>query len=320
MKRMILLIMAITSVLSLSGCARKGEVVQEEVGTFLNEFQEPVEEFETEEILETDEPSEPKKPVVKLERLDEATIPQEKKAIFDLCAKSEDLIYYTTDAAKKLEYRPISQMANKGPSSRKYSDYFATDKKRLAVIGTADNIRASSDESTYVPISLNEVFAGEIEKKEFLISRAFYMKSDENGDYFTGLTTDITLDALLLPEEQRLYILEESKSEVDLYWCCITPIVLPEDYRDFDEEYVSELLDYYRGKQYKKEENKGPTKTESGALIYHFSWNPYEKYENYTDEQMLELLEDHLLVQLALRYKIKILPQDNPFLATFEPD
>ncbi|MBQ7089587.1 MAG: hypothetical protein IJN82_00545, partial [Clostridia bacterium] len=79
-----------------------------------------------------------------------------------------------------------------------------------------------------------------------------------------------------------------------------------------------ELLDYYRGAQYKSEENKGPTTTEDGEVIYHFSWNPYEEYENYTDEQMMELLEDQLLVQLALRYKIKIWPQDNPMLAVLE--
>jgi len=314
-KRIILLVMAIFTVISLFGCVRKGEIVQEQAGEFQEEIQKGVEE----ERLDADEPSAPKEPPVKLERLDKASIPQAQKELFTLCSESEKLIYYTKEAAQKLEYRPITQMGNKGPSSRKYSDYFATDKECLAVIGTADNVRASSDERTYVPINLNEVFAGEIEKKELLISRAFHMESDENGDYFTGLTTDITLDTLLLPEEQRLYILEESEREGGIYRCCINPIVLPEDYQDFDEEYVSELLDYYRGKQYKKE-NKGPTKTEDGEVIYHFSWNPYEEYENYTDEQMLELLEDHLLVQIALRYKIKIRPQDNPVLAKFEPD
>ncbi len=64
--------------------------------------------------------------------------------------------------------------------------------------------------------------------------------------------------------------------------------------------------------------NKGPTKTESGEVIYHAVLNPYKEYLNYTDEQMLELLEDQLLVQLALRYKIKIRPQDNPKLSKLE--
>ncbi|MBQ7089681.1 MAG: hypothetical protein IJN82_01025 [Clostridia bacterium] len=316
MQRITALLILLILMVSLSAC-RRGELVQEVAGALPDGIGEKFEEEAEEEIVE----EEAEKPPVKLECLDPETIPAELKALFEEHLDGKNLRYFTLEAAKKLEYRMAPGILNVAFAPMRYSYFFPKDEERLVAVGTVDAIRAVADKDIYVAMQVNELLHGDVAEDRVVVSRGISLESRENEEYFTDHSADTaTLEQRLLPEEKRLYVLGESKYNAGVYYCRLSPIVLPTDYQDFDEEYVSELLDYYRGKQYENQEKKDPTKTESGEMIYHAVLNPYKEYKNYTDEQMMELLEDQLLVQIALRYKIKIWPQDNPMLAKLETD
>ena len=318
MKHVVALMVLTVSFISLFGCARKGEVVQEQAGKFREELQELTED----ETIDAAEPPESENIPNKLERLNKATIPKEIMELFDNGIDEKNVIYYTVDAAKKLECKEEQKIVDRAELSTKYSDNFDKENREeiTLLIGSALDIRAGGEARVYVPVETKDLIQGNLKDEKVLVSRGVTLKTDSCGnEYFESIGSN-DLDEIMLTQKLALYVLKQNSEGKNHYFCSIPVINLPTDYKDFDEEYVSELLDYYRGKQYKSEENKESTKTEDGEVIYHFSWNPYEQYENYTDEQMLELLEDQLLVQIALRYKIKIRPQDNPMLSKLDLD
>ncbi len=200
---------------------------------------------------------------------------------------------------------------SKFPSDfEQFSDYF--EKLNCSVIaGRAFGTRTANPR-VLTQFSVEKVYAGPDVPDQITVGESFgvYTNKENNEPYILSLGYDKT--PLVNDQPTLLFVFPHSEDK-DLYLTALLTIPLPEDHQDYDEEYLTELLDYFRGDRsaYKYPEltikdviiEGRPIPTEYGGV--------YWPTREISDEALLEEMNDHILLRLATDYKIKIWPFDH---------
>lgn len=176
----------------------------------------------------------------------------------------------------------------------------------VIVIGHAVGIReahVATNKTTLTDFSVERVLYGNIATSKIKIQESYCPIIKEDTDsyiyYFGNWKT------MLKNDRRTLLYLKPSKNHEGIYLTCYYELPLPEDYAVYDPTYLAELLDFYRGKQ---EMIRMEETTASGEEQFVFKGAGIPVLTN-TDEEMLAMLDDHILVQTATRFQIKIWPK-----------
>ncbi|MBR6794086.1 MAG: hypothetical protein IKM48_07020 [Clostridia bacterium] len=113
-----------------------------------------------------------------------------------------------------------------------------------------------------------------------------------------------------LSDDPVLLAIRPRAEEKGVYQIKLIAIPLTEDYQQYDEEYLTEFLDFFRGK---RSAYRYPDQVETEIvvdgypMIFAQGGNRWPE-QNADNEEMLEQLKDNILVQLVKNYKIKLWP------------
>ncbi|MBQ6823036.1 MAG: hypothetical protein IJP27_00140 [Clostridia bacterium] len=168
-------------------------------------------------------------------------------------------------------------------------------------------LKKSGTGRTYTQLKVEEVLNGELDQEIITISSSYCPRESEDGN-----TLWMDFQASILPDDQPVLLVLQNKNASGTYHLNYFHTVLPEDYKDYNDAYISELYDYYRRKPgtYKtREDGKTGIETENtpnGTVIHYYGGQ--EKEQTWSDEELEKLLSDNVLYQFAIRYKIKIWP------------
>ena len=157
--------------------------------------------------------------------------------------------------------------------------------------------------------SVEKVYAGPDVPDQITVSESFgvYTNKENNEPYIVRFGYD---DEPLANDQPMLLFVVPHSTEKDLYATVLLTIPLPEDHQNYDEEYLTELLDYFRGDRtaYKYPELTVTEITVDGSPFYIGKGGHYWPTREISDEALLEEMNDHILLRLATDYKIKIWP------------
>lgn len=190
----------------------------------------------------------------------------------------------------------------------------------LIVAGYASGLRETHD-GKYLPHTLTEfnvtdVYYGEPETSKLKISEG-YSLCEEDGKFIISFFSD-HLSWLENGKQVLLFLGEGSDGYLVPKF---DPIPLGEDYRNYNEEYESSLLDFFRGKRSEylnQTETNEPQElsyrvNENGEVEYYFDASSYEPtfswpQQDASDEELLAELVENVIVRAAMDYKVVIWP------------
>ncbi len=225
-------------------------------------------------------------------------------------AKNQTIEYEIDDLLK------MSISNNTAIDLREFPSTFEEFLKRLEesncsiVAGRAFGTR-SANPSVVTKFSVEKNYAGPTVPTQINVQENFGVYSDQmNEPYLLSLGYDYF--PILNDQPTLLFIYPHSQKK-DLYLTDLIPIPLPEDHQNYDEEYLTELLDYFRGDRsaYKYPElTIKETVIEGRAILAEYG-GVYWPTREISDEALLEEMNDHILLRLATDYKIKIWPFDH---------
>ena len=180
-------------------------------------------------------------------------------------------------------------------------------KDGIIAAGYAKGMRESFYPYTLTEFAVTDLYRGELSGKTIKIYEE-YCVYEENGQRFLRVTghskkrleNDIKYLVFLKPAHNGKY-----------YKLQYRQIPLMNDYKEYNEEYLKSVLDFFRGDktQYIAEgpwsEYDTNTAGEQIRLSHHLAFWPERKV---SDEKLLNEMENHLLIRLAAEYKIAIWP------------
>ena len=182
--------------------------------------------------------------------------------------------------------------------------------KRIGVDPRAHEMTVYEDPSAYTltEFEIEKVFYGEPTSKSIVVREGYCPVVTHNvyqieytSDY-SGLKNDQTVLLFLIPDGKGHY--------KPTYY----QFPLQEDYAEYSEDYLTEMLDYYRGKEsvYKYNEKPlyaGQVELENGeSAVVATGFSTRWPKSDLTNQEMLEKFSDNILIQVAARYKIKLWP------------
>ncbi|MBQ6823034.1 MAG: hypothetical protein IJP27_00130 [Clostridia bacterium] len=325
MKRITVFILVLMLLFSMVGCRREkeeeafNEVYSPQSNPETNETESSIETPATEQVPE-DVPDQPE------------DIPEQPE---DVPEQPEDVPEQPEDVPEQPEVKIVPDRDYTGWEQRKSVDknisqnsdvYFAPttfseilrhiNGNASVLIGHAVGERTcfykEDDWYSHTRFKIDKVLEGDITDSEITILEGFYPYETEKERY---LLYD-SVSPILRNDQPTLVIAYKMHSEKygkNIYNLWYGQMPLPKDYNDYSEEYLTELLDYYRNKPGTSTKSAGKTGAEEvtledgqEAIIY---YGPPKKELNYSNEEMLELMKEQVLVQLAVRYKVKIWPK-----------
>ena len=167
------------------------------------------------------------------------------------------------------------------------------------------------DPAIITEFSVEKVYAGPDVPDRITVEEDLGIYTDSNGQpYLMSLGYE---EYPLLNDQPTLLFVCPHPEEKDLYLTALLTIPLPEDHQNYDEEYLTELLDYFRGDRtaYKYPELTVKDIIIEGRPIPTGYGGVYWPTREISDEALLEEMHDHILLRLATDYKIKIWPFDH---------
>ena len=184
----------------------------------------------------------------------------------------------------------------------------------LIVAGSAYGIREGYCDKGYTLTNFNiqKVYYGNELNSVIKIQEQFIASSRDNRNYIYSVTGSHTL----LKDHQLVVLFlaksNELKNEYIPVWY---EFPLPADYQTYNESYLTNFLDFYRGNRSAYEysemeivqkEKKNPDGTvELLEEIYGGNYWPEREISN---EALIEEMSEHILVRLVTEYQIKIWP------------
>ncbi len=157
--------------------------------------------------------------------------------------------------------------------------------------------------------SVEKVYAGPDVPDQITVSESFgvYTNKENNEPYIVRFGYD---DEPLANDQPTLLFVVPHSTEKDLYATVLLTIPLPEDHQNYDVDYLTELLNYFRGNRtaYKYLELTVTEITVDGSPFYIEKGGHYWPTREISDETLLGEMNDHILLRLITDYKIKIWP------------
>ena len=247
----------------------------------------------------------------------------ENSVLFDLELLSDlDWIYD--------DYLGNACYANVPPSPPSYADYMKLlSSNGIIVAGYATGRRESHDTSKpYIPedgqseyfsptyeytttqFHVTDIYYG-TPKGDTLPIREWYTLELDEENRALFYSYSIARSNILRNGEQMLMFLRWDP-ETQHYCKIKKPIPLMPDYRNYNDAYLSSVLDFYRGDrtEYRKNASPDPTLLEAAdpERLSKYTQTFYWPKREISDEALLEEMSDHLLIRLATDYKIALWP------------
>ena len=184
----------------------------------------------------------------------------------------------------------------------------------LIVAGYASGIREGYSDKVYTLTDFNiqKVYYGNELNSVIKIQEQFIASSRDNRNYIYSVTGSHTL---LKDHQLVLLFLAKSNELKNEYIPVWYEFPLPADYQTYNESYLTDFLDFYRGDRSAYEysemeivqkEKKNPDGTvELLEEIYGGNYWPEREISN---EALIEEMSEHILVRLVTEYQIKIWP------------
>lgn len=185
----------------------------------------------------------------------------------------------------------------------------------IVVTGYANGERTSNVDTikTYTNFKVEKVCYGSVTSENITVKENYALVTDEDGSsYIRERETRYTL---LEDDQKVLLFLTPSKDADGTYVPQYYDLPLPEDYLEYNEEYLTEMLDFYRGDrsayQYPEfieeiHEELLPNGTIEQTIDS--SGGNYWPERDVSNEVLLEELKENVLVRSAVEFEIKIWP------------
>ena len=214
------------------------------------------------------------------------------------CYDPEDLSEWTV---YQIERDELTEYAE--PSDTNYSDLMiGLGEDGIIVAGKAQGERRSYQEKskyaypdsefdayTFTEFKIEKVFYGNIEEKVIQIRERYGPVIEKDRVY---VQYPVIHKTRLVNDETVLMFLKKNK-DTDWYTPVYVQYPLGSDYADYSEEKLTELLDYYRGKEQAYKYRKIPLR-----------WPKSEQ----SNEEIVEWLSENIVVQLAAKHHIIVWP------------
>ena len=184
----------------------------------------------------------------------------------------------------------------------------------LIVAGSAYGIREGYCDKGYTLTNFNiqKVYYGNESNSVIKIKERFVARSIEGRNYLYSINGEHTF---LKDQQSVILFLAKSKTIENGYYPVWYELPLPADYQTYNESYLTDFLDFYRGNRLAYEysemeivqkEKKNPDGTvELLEEIYGGNYWPEREISN---EALIEEMSEHILVRLVTEYQIKIWP------------
>ncbi len=167
------------------------------------------------------------------------------------------------------------------------------------------------DPAILTEFSVEKVYAGPDVPDRITVEEGLGIYTDPSGQpYLMSFGYE---EFPLINDQPTLLFVFPHSTKKDLYVATLLTLPLPDDHQKYDEEYLTELLDYFRGDRSAYKYSKltitetiidgNPVPTGYGGV--------YWPKQEISDEALLEQMNDHILLRLATDYKIKIWPFDH---------
>ena len=201
------------------------------------------------------------------------------------------------------------------PPSTTYSELIkSVGDDGLIVVGYAEGLREghSPEGYTLTDFVVQSVYYGEIDPDQKIrICESFILKNSTNEAYIYQNGNGNTY---LKDNQLVLLFLAKENSIENTYYPVFYEIFLPSDYNNFTDTYLTELFDYFRGNremyQYPEmilvEKNEGSE--EAPNQVYIAYGGSYWPKQSISDTELIAQMNDHILMQTVMKYKIKIWP------------
>lgn len=162
--------------------------------------------------------------------------------------------------------------------------------------------------ATLTDFAVEKVYWGAELPAQIKVKEKYALRTDSAGKMYIE---ERGYDSSRLANDQAaLLFLMPSTGEEGVYQLCFVFIPLPDDYQSYDDAYLTEFLDYFRGVRsvYEYPEQVIVPTEMHGSLINVEYGGTYWPEQNITNEALLEQMKDHLLIQLATEFKLKLWP------------
>ncbi len=268
-------------------------------------------EKEVQAVADTFVQSEPEKPINGPDDLRAGEQPDFEGAVLDWIDDEKVIRFPDQDYSQWKSFNDC--MSGDRMVDIKYSDlmqFIGEDGLIVAARAHGDRIGHPNSRYTWTKVKIEKVFYGTAPSNEIRVQED-YSPVMENGKNYIIYTSDYSR---LKDDELVLLFLSNLGPEIEGYRVVYYQIPLQEGYQNYSEEYLTELLDFYRGNsqvyKQKKQENKEPELTVEGNeynLIISDMGDSWPK-KNLSNKEMLEELSDNILVQVAANHKVCLWP------------
>lgn len=166
------------------------------------------------------------------------------------------------------------------------------------------------DAYTFTEFKIEKVFYGNIEEKVIQIRERYGPVIEKDRVYLQYPVVHMTQ---LIDGETVLMFLKKKKND-DWYTSVYTQYPLGPDYADYSEEKLTELLDYYRGKDHVYRYGKDPlpvgmTEQNGETVVVATPFTSRWPKSEQSNEEIVEWLSENIVVQLAAKHHIIVWPK-----------
>ncbi len=168
--------------------------------------------------------------------------------------------------------------------------------------------KRKTNPSVITSFSVEKIYAGSKVPDTINVQENFGVYTDkDNQPYLLSLGYD---NFPLMNDQPTLLFIFPHTEEPNLYVTALIPLPLPEDHQKYDETYLTEFLDFFRGDRsaYKYPEKNVTEIDDNGNTVLYETGGVYWPKQELSNEALLEQMNEHILIQLVTDYKIKLWP------------
>ena len=170
-------------------------------------------------------------------------------------------------------------------------------------------------EYTLTQFKVEHVFYGQTDAIELIISEAYVVVANDEGSHIYSLNGEYTM---LEDHSLVLLFLGKSQKAANRYYPVFYEIPLPDDYMDYNEEYLTSFCNFYRGErsvyEYPEQVVREKDWIEADGLatkISHVYGGSYWPERQISNESLLEEMDDNLIIYTVRKYHVKIWPMEH---------
>jgi len=186
----------------------------------------------------------------------------------------------------------------------------------VVVSGYASGIRQSNTTTltTYTDFVVEKVYFGTLDTSNIQVQEPYALFSDENGQSYIRYREPMYS---CLANDQKVFLFLALSDNGVSFYPIIYEIPLPADYMDYNEEYLTEFFDFYRGNRntYKFPEPIPPEKQiqtlpDGTQQITYITkgGNYWPTRELSNDVLAQELKKNNMLIRIVTEYNIRVWP------------